>query len=51
MPDEEIIKFQSSLREVLFFIKYSKDIEKVAQGVGYAVETVKGWVGLSPDAQ
>ncbi len=25
MADEEIMKFQSSLREVLFFIKYSKD--------------------------
>lgn len=125
MSDEEIMKFQSSLREVLFFIKYSKDkenldrilkvnekrfreverravdvieaithaglkyeesegevnmckaiqemrmeerqigelkkaqesarnlyemgidVEKIAQGVGYAVETVKGWLGLS----
>ncbi len=25
MADEEIMKFQSSLREVMFFIKYSKD--------------------------
>ena len=96
MADEEIMKFQSSLREVMLFIKYSKDkenlirvlaanerrfweverraadvieemrkeserdgelkkareaarnfynlgvdIEKTAQGVGYAVETVK----------
>lgn len=125
MTDEEIMKFQSSLREVLLFIKYSKnrenlsrvlktnekrfreverravdvieaitnsgmkydeseeaidvcqaiqemrieerkigelnkaketarnfyklgiDIEKIAQGVGYAVETVKEWIGLS----
>ncbi len=125
MPDEEIMKFQSSLREVMFFIKYSKDrenlsrilkvnekrfreverraadvieaitnsgikyeegeeavdvcqaiqemrkeseqdgelkkareaagrlyemgldTEKIAQAVGYAVETVKGWLGLS----
>ena len=120
MPDEEIMKFQSSLREVMLFIKYSKDkenlsrvlaaneerfreverraadvieaitnsgikydekdevvnvcqaiqemrkeseqkkaqevagnlykmgldIEKIAQAVGYAVETVKGWLGL-----
>ena len=123
--DEEIMKFQSSLREVMFFIKYSKDrenlsrilkvnekrfreverraadvieaitnsgikyeegeeavdvcqaiqemrkeseqdgelkkareaagrlyemgldTEKIAQAVGYAVETVKGWLGLS----
>lgn len=129
MPDEEIMKFQSSLREVLLFIKYSKnpenlkrilkdneqrfremerravdvievitntglkydeseekidvceaikeirmeerrigelkkaqesarnfynlgvDIETIAKGVGYAVDVVKGWVGLSPDVQ
>ena len=124
MADEEIMKFQSSLREVLFFIKYSKDrknlerilksnekrfqemerraaevieaitnsgikydegeeavdvcqaiqeirkeseqkkaqevagnlykmgldIEKIAQAVGYAVETVKGWLGLEESA-
>ena len=120
MTDEEIMKFQSSLREVMLFIKYSKDrenlsrvlatnekrfrelerraadvieaitnsgikydeseevvdvcqaiqemrkeseqkkamevaeklhemgldTEKIAQAVGYAVETVKGWLGL-----
>ena len=120
MSDEEIMKFQSSLREVMLFIKYSKDsenlsrileanakrfmeverraadvieaitnsgikydeseevvnvcqaiqeirkesekkkaqevagnlyrmgldIEKIAQAVGYAVETVKGWIGI-----
>ncbi len=120
MTDEEIMKFQSSLREVMFFIKYAKDkenlsrilennekrfrelerraadvieaithtglkydkneeavdmcqaiqemrkesedkkameiarnfynlgvdVEKIAQGVGYAVETVKQWLGL-----
>lgn len=129
MSDKEIMKFQSSLREVMFFIKYSKDrenlyrvmkanekrfrelerraadviqvitnagikydedeeavdvcqaiqemrmeseqigelrkaqedarsfydlgvdVEKVAQGVGYAVETVKQWLGLSEDDQ
>ena len=127
MTDEEIMKFQSSLREVMFFIKYSKDrenlsrileanekrfreverravdvieaitnldikydeseeaidvcqaiqemrmeserrgelkkaqeaarnfynlgvdVEKIAQGVGYAAETVKQWLGLSSD--
>ncbi len=122
MTDEEIMNFQSSLREVMFFIKYSKDkknldrilkvnekrfreverraadvievitnsglkydkneeavnvcqaiqemrleseekkaqeiaknlygmgmeIEKIAQGVGYAVEIVKGWLGIEP---
>ena len=31
MPDEEIMKFQTSLREVLLFIKYSKDQEKLNQ--------------------
>lgn len=29
MTDEEIMKFQSSLREVMFFIKYSKDKENL----------------------
>ncbi len=29
MSDEEIMKFQSSLREVMFFIKYSKDRENL----------------------
>ena len=129
MTDEEIMKFQSSLREVMFFIKYSRnkeklnevlesnqrrfqrlekravdvieaitnagikydegevevdmcqaiqeireeerrlgelekskeaarnfyemgiEIEKVAQGVGYTVETVKQWLGLVEDRQ
>jgi len=124
MSDEEIMKFRSSLREVMLFIKYSKDsenlsrilkanekrfreverraadvieavtnsgikydedeeavdvcqaiqemrkeseqkkaqevagnlykmgldIEKIAQAVGYAVETVKGWLGLEEGA-
>ncbi len=124
MSDEEIMKFRSSLREVMLFIKYSKDsenlsrilkanekrfreverraadvieaitnsglkydeseeavdvcqaiqemrmeserkkaqeiaknfyemgmdVEKIAQGVGYAVETVKEWLGLSNNA-
>lgn len=30
MTDDEIMKFQSSLREVLFFIKYSKDWENLS---------------------
>lgn len=129
MSDEEIMKFRSSLREVLLFIKHSKnpenlnwilkdneqrfremerravdvievitntglkyeesemkidvceaiqkmreeseqkgelkkaqedarnfynlgvDIETIAKGVGYAVDVVKGWIGLSPDMQ
>lgn len=129
MTDDEIMKFQSSMREVMLFIKYSRnkeklnevlqsnqrrfqklekravdvieaitnagikyderevevdvcqaiqeireeerqlgelkkskeaarnfyemgiEIEKVAQGVGYTVETVKQWLGLSDDSQ
>ncbi len=31
MTDEEIMKFQSSLREVMFFIKYSKDKENLSR--------------------
>ena len=31
MTDEEIMKFQSSLREVLLFIKYSKDKENLSR--------------------
>ncbi|MCI8294746.1 MAG: transposase, partial [Lachnospiraceae bacterium] len=31
MTDEEIMKFQSSLREVLLFIKYSKDRENLSR--------------------
>lgn len=31
MPDEEIMKFQSSLREVMLFIKYSKDKKKLEE--------------------
>lgn len=47
--DAEIMKFQSILREVLLFIKHSKDGETIALGVGYALETVKEWLGLSED--
>lgn len=31
MSDEEIMKFQSSLREVMFFIKYCKDKENLSR--------------------
>lgn len=31
MPDSEIMKFQSRLREVMLFIKYSKDKEKLSR--------------------
>ena len=29
MADEEIMQYQTGLREVMFFIKYSKDREKL----------------------
>ena len=31
MPDEEIMKFQSSLREIMLFVKYSKDKENLSR--------------------
>ena len=31
MTDEEILKYQTGLREVMFFIKYSKDRKKLAE--------------------
>ena len=31
------------------FYNLGVDVEKIAQGVGYAVETVKEWLGLSDD--
>lgn len=31
MADEEIMQFQSNMREVLFFIKYSKDKQKMSE--------------------
>ena len=34
MTDEEIMKFQSSLREVMLFIKYSKDKENLSRVLG-----------------
>lgn len=44
----ELKKAQEDARK---FYELGVDIEKVAQGVGYAVDVVKGWVGLSPDVQ
>ena len=32
------------------FYNLGIDVEKIAQGVGYAVETVKEWIDLSGDA-
>ena len=40
----ELKKAQESARNLY---EMGIDVEKIAQGVGYAVETVKGWLGLS----
>ena len=44
----EIKKAQEDARN---FYKLGVDIETIAKGVGYAVDVVKGWVGLAPDVQ
>ena len=44
----ELRKAQESARN---FYNLGVDIETIAKGVGYAVDVVKGWVGLSPDVQ
>ncbi len=44
----ELKKAQESARN---FYNLGVDIETIAKGVGYAVDVVKGWVGLSPDVQ
>lgn len=33
------------------FYNLGVDVEKISQGVDYAVETVKEWLGLSSDAK
>lgn len=33
------------------FYDLGVDVEKISQGVGYAVETVKDWLGLSDDTK
>jgi len=41
--DGELKKAKEAARN---FYNLGVDVEKIAQGVGYAVETVKGWLGL-----
>ena len=45
-PAEEIMKFQSSLREVLLFIKYSKDVIEVITHAGLKFKEVEGRVNV-----
>ena len=33
------------------FYRLGIDIEKIAEGVGYSIETVKDWLGLTLDSQ
>ncbi len=42
----ELKKAQEAARN---FYNLGIEVEKIAQGLGYAVETVKGWVGLRPE--
>ncbi len=42
--DGELNKAKETARN---FYNLGVEIEKIAQGIGYAVETVKEWLGLS----
>lgn len=44
----ELRKAQESARN---FYNLGVDIETIAKGVGYTVDVVKGWIGLSPDVR
>lgn len=33
------------------FYNFGMDVEKVSQGVGYSIEVVKDWLGLSEDTE
>lgn len=44
------VEMKKAQEDAKRFYELGGDIEKVAQGVGYAIDIVKGWVGLSPDA-
>lgn len=43
MADDEIMKFQSSLREVLFFIKYSENKDELSQVLENNKKRLKNW--------
>ena len=39
-------RLMQAKEDAVNFYKLGVDVEKIAQGVGYAVETVKEWLGL-----
>ncbi len=44
----ELKKAQEAARN---FYSLGVEVEKIAQGLDYAVDTVKGWLGLLPEAK
>lgn len=49
--EREIGELNKAREAARNFYNLGVDVEKVAQGVGYAVETVKEWLGLSDDTK
>ena len=49
MESESQGRLMQAKEDAINFYKFGVDVEKIAQGVGYAVETVKEWLGLSDD--
>ncbi|MCM1086583.1 MAG: hypothetical protein NC419_00380 [Muribaculaceae bacterium] len=43
---EQAGKLEKAQEDARSFYKLGIDVEKIAQGVGYNVETVKGWIGI-----
>ncbi len=44
--ERKIGELNKAKEDAVNFYKLGVDVEKIAQGVGYAVETVKQWIGL-----
>lgn len=51
MEERKIGELNKAKEDAVNFYKLGVEIEKIAQGVGYAVETVKEWLGLSDDTK
>ena len=51
MASKEDGKLEKAQEVARNFYNLGVDIETIAKGVGYAVDVVKGWIGLSPDMQ
>lgn len=47
MEERKIGELNKAKEDAVNFYKLGVEVEKIAQGVGYAVETVKEWLGLS----